>query len=302
MELWACGFNAWNQLQFEGRLPAQPQDLHAFQCILRDDDITILKTSLSATLVQTSSGRCQMAGLPDESLQYCTEKGHGCKSVAIAGNEKVAAVSESRIAQYDSLQAYLVEDGHVLEEDADIAAIAANQTTFTALSKDGTVLTWGDSRYEACLGRDVSEDSPASIPSIVHDLSDLPTGPVVKIVSGGYITAALTAGADVYIWGGRSGQSRLLDDLSGAPAPLDVEGQDILDIAVGNDHLVVLTTEHELFVVGEGRNGQLGVKTKRLTEWTQVVLPLGKNQRIVGITAGYKNSFVLVKDQEVNGT
>ena len=51
MELWASGFNAWNQLQFDGELPVEPRDVDAFKCVLRDDkDIEVLRTSLSATL------------------------------------------------------------------------------------------------------------------------------------------------------------------------------------------------------------------------------------------------------------
>jgi hypothetical protein len=51
MELWASGFNAWNQLQFNGELPSDPQDLNVFKCVLTDDkDIEVVRTSLSATL------------------------------------------------------------------------------------------------------------------------------------------------------------------------------------------------------------------------------------------------------------
>jgi hypothetical protein len=50
MELWATGFNAWNQLQFDGELQAQPRDLQKFSPMLKDNQIEILRTSLSATL------------------------------------------------------------------------------------------------------------------------------------------------------------------------------------------------------------------------------------------------------------
>ena len=50
MELWATGFNAWSQLQFDGELPAQPCDLREFSSVLKDEQIEILRTSISATL------------------------------------------------------------------------------------------------------------------------------------------------------------------------------------------------------------------------------------------------------------
>jgi hypothetical protein len=50
MELWATGFNAWSQLQFDGELPAQPRDMREFSSVLKDEQIEILRTSISATL------------------------------------------------------------------------------------------------------------------------------------------------------------------------------------------------------------------------------------------------------------
>jgi len=50
MELWAQGFNAWNQLEFEKEPAHNPRDLDEFQCLLVDESIEVLRTSLSATL------------------------------------------------------------------------------------------------------------------------------------------------------------------------------------------------------------------------------------------------------------
>jgi hypothetical protein len=58
MELWACGFNAWNQLQCDegGDLMSDAHDLDTFKCILQDDRIEVLRASLSATL--SKSAKC----------------------------------------------------------------------------------------------------------------------------------------------------------------------------------------------------------------------------------------------------
>ena len=129
---------------------------------------------------------------------------------------------------------------------------------------------------------------------MVEDLSDLPTGPIRKISSGGYVTAALTSGNDLYLWGGRAGQPKLLDQLSGTPEPVDLDGHDVLDVAVGFDHILALTTDHRLYVVGANRNGQLGLDVDELCDWREVILPLDGRQ-IVSVHAGYKNSFLLIE-------
>jgi alpha-tubulin suppressor-like RCC1 family protein len=138
--------------------------------------------------------------------------------------------------------------------------------------------------------------SSAATPCIVEDLSDLPTGSIVKISSGGYVTAALTSGNDLYVWGGRAGQPKLLDDLSGTPMPVDLDGEDVLDMSVGMDHMIALSTERRLYVVGSGDNGQLGVDEIQRNGWREVSLPLKPGMKIVSVYAGYKNSFLVVED------
>jgi alpha-tubulin suppressor-like RCC1 family protein len=139
-------------------------------------------------------------------------------------------------------------------------------------------------------------NSPASKPSIVEELSELPDK-IVKISSGGYATAALTSGNDIYVWG-RQGYLELSEPLTGSPIPLDLEGLDFLDVAVGMNHIVLLTTERKVFVVGAGRNGQLGLgpDIRELKDWKQVRLPLKEKQRVANVHAGYKNSFLIVED------
>lgn len=147
--------------------------------------------------------------------------------------------------------------------------------------------------------------SPADKPCIVEDLLDLPSGPIRKISSGGYLTAAITAGNDLYIWGGRPGLPKLMDELEDMPAAVNVNEHDILDVGVGENHIIVLTTEHRLFVVGFNDRGQLGVggsarfkDIKQREKWLEVKPALKKEQRIVGVHAGYKNSFLLVEGTE----
>jgi hypothetical protein len=53
MQLWATGFNAWNQLNFEQDakdFSSDPDDVHKFKPLLTDDHIEILNSSLSSVL------------------------------------------------------------------------------------------------------------------------------------------------------------------------------------------------------------------------------------------------------------
>ncbi len=50
MELYATGFNAWNQLLFGEDLEDEPHDLYEFHCVLKDKNIRVLRTGLSSTL------------------------------------------------------------------------------------------------------------------------------------------------------------------------------------------------------------------------------------------------------------
>ncbi len=109
------------------------------------------------------------------------------------------------------------------------------------------------------------------------------------------MTAALTSGNDLYLWGGRPGQTKLLAQLSGTPEPVDLDGQDILDVAVGADHILALSTQHKLYVIGANSNGQLGLDAEDVCKWRRVPLPLD-GKRIVRFHAGYKNSFLLVEN------
>ena len=67
---------------------------------------------------------------------------------------------------------------------------------------------------------------------------------------------------------------------------------------MGMNHIVLLTTERKVFVVGACGNGQLGLGSdiRELKDWTEVQLSLKGNQRVASVHAGYKNSFLIVED------
>jgi len=69
-----------------------------------------------------------------------------------------AEIQGKLIIEYPTLQSFTEGNGQLLGDFEDFERIEANQTTFTALSKPRGVWTWGDGRYESCLGREVLEE------------------------------------------------------------------------------------------------------------------------------------------------
>lgn len=195
-----------------------------------------------------------------------------------------------------SLCDYLgAEDGQDFQGLPHCTQVVAYDIGFAALFADGSVYTWGDERYKACLGRDVSEANPAEKPGLVSALQELPTGPIVKIAAGGYILAALTAGSDLYLWGGHPGRQTVPTEVTDEPKPIVVEEEDIVDVAIGQSHLLVLTTKGSVYAIGGNENGQLGLlSASKIDTWTLIELDLQHGSSVVGLAAGPRASFIVI--------
>ncbi|KAK7740180.1 hypothetical protein SLS63_001380 [Diaporthe eres] len=285
MELYASGFNAWGQLQFQAtESHAEPDDLHDFTCVLTGDVIDRPRTSLSYTTVVVN-GKMRTAGhLPTAHRQLWDEE----------SLPKFLDQSGS-VRRYQSLDGFLSQhECQTFPRLPPCQQLVAYETGFAALTRAGDVYTLGDERYSACLGREVSPARPADEPGLVTALQDLPTGPISKIAAAGYMLAALTTGSDLYIWGGHPGRKPVPADIDEEPTPVDIEENDIADVAVGETHVIVLTTNGDVFVIGENGNGQLGLSSKSEESWARVPLGLKDGRRVVGVQAGARNSFLLI--------
>ncbi|PQE29656.1 regulator of chromosome condensation (RCC1) protein [Rutstroemia sp. NJR-2017a BBW] len=346
MELWACGFNAWGQLQFaESASRAdndEPEDITTFtRVLLARGSIRIIETSFSACLVGISDGasdspeQVKVAGFPDGFLKARLDninKNGGTpdlnspilsistisdqylptpepyNNITSAGNDKIATFTTTHLTQYPSLPTYLSHSPDLIHPLSESTSLVSNHTTFTALTTTNRLLTWGDARFPSRLGR--PSTTPSNIPSPIPP-STLPESQIVKLSSGGPLSGFLTSSKDLYIWGSNphpfipelnpSSPSYIDPDEENpfAPVPIDIEGKDVADVAIGENHVLVLTTDGMVYGIGECGNGQLGFGEERgrCEEWR--VLDVGfekKGKRCVGVGAGYKCSFVLVED------
>ncbi|KAK4635040.1 hypothetical protein CLAFUW4_01920 [Fulvia fulva] len=155
--------------------------------------------------------------------------------------------------------------------------LVANHGTFVLLMDGGEVYSWGDARYQT-LARPVTGEgsTPADKPGAVEALGGLH---IDKIASGGWLGAALSRDGALYIWGnttpGSTEPLHALESASESGVALvelpsgDGEAPDVLDMAVGDNHIAVIAEDHQVYVTGDNRHGQLGLASAQswLPSW-----------------------------------
>ncbi|XP_078538714.1 regulator of chromosome condensation isoform X2 [Lissotriton helveticus] len=137
-----------------------------------------------------------------------------------------------------------------------IVQVVAGGMHTVCLSETGNIYTFG-CNDEGALGRDTSKEGTEAIPGKV-DLQEK----IVQISAGDSHTAALTEDGRVFLIGSfrdNNGVIGLLEPMKQSVVPVQVQiGVPIVKIASGNDHLVMLTSEGDLYTSGCGEQGQLG--------------------------------------------
>ncbi|XP_078788979.1 phosphatase and actin regulator 4B isoform X6 [Oryzias latipes] len=124
------------------------------------------------------------------------------------------------------------------------------------LSESRHVYTFG-CNDEGALGRDTTEEGSEMVPGKVT-LGEK----VVQVSAGDSHTAALTEDGSVYIWGSfrdNNGVIGLLEPMKTCPVPVKIPiPEPAVKIASGNDHLVLVTRDGNLYTSGCAEQGQLG--------------------------------------------
>uniref|UniRef100_A0A8C3BR78 RCC1-like domain-containing protein n=1 Tax=Cairina moschata TaxID=8855 RepID=A0A8C3BR78_CAIMO len=124
------------------------------------------------------------------------------------------------------------------------------------LSETGKIYTFG-CNDEGALGRDTSAEGSETTPGLV-ELQEK----VVQVSAGDSHTAALTDDGRVFVWGSfrdNNGVIGLLEPMKTSSVPVLLQlSSPVVKIVSGNDHLVMLTMDGDLFTCGCGEQGQLG--------------------------------------------
>ncbi|KAF3074566.1 hypothetical protein CFAM422_003525 [Trichoderma lentiforme] len=315
MDLFATGFNAWNQLSISQKiLTDEPHDLFAFTKVLSATAIERPVSRLTYTIVRRD-GRLITAGLAPEpqhlELLYTSAEDASGQILTIAQDKNTH--NSNNLVKHSSVSS--PNPDAIFPCTPPATQIAAFSTGFVILHSDGTVSTFGDSRFEACLGRDIDPPNrPSETPGPVPDLHEIASAddPVKCVTAGGTAVAALTTSGSVYVWGSYSTSStaskasgtshhhhrrgHAFQQLSGMPNYTEIDdGKDVVDVALGESHAIALTADGLIYVIGENSNGQLGMgkAIERAEEWVNVPFNATEGYKIVGVAAGPRASFIL---------
>lgn len=88
------------------------------------------------------------------------------------------------------------------------------------------------------------------------------------------MSAALTDSLDMYVWGCKPPTGpEVWPGLSEDCTPVDVQGHNVTDVGIGFDHMIVLVESGQVFAVGSGSHGQLGLNANCHLDWIEVVIP-----------------------------
>ncbi|MER5183161.1 Ig-like domain repeat protein [Streptomyces sp. NPDC002896] len=178
---------------------------------------------------------------------------------------------------------------------ASLALVAARPTA--AATPGDEVWTWGRNQYGQ-----LGNGSVNAAGQSVAGLTSLPSGTSVTQVSGGYgFSEALTSTGQVLAWG-QNDVGQLGDgSFTNSTVPVNVQvpdGTTVTAIAVGDDHILALTSTGQVLAWGYNDWGQLGNGT---TEESNVPVPvdLPDGTTVTAIGAGAGHSLALTSTGQV---
>jgi alpha-tubulin suppressor-like RCC1 family protein len=178
-------------------------------------------------------------------------------------------------------------------KDVEFVDIACGWTHNLALSKDGSVYSWGLGLYGS-LGH--GDTANKNLPEKIEILDGMK---VVQVQCGVWHSAVLTESGDVYTFGlnhhGQLGIG-LAKAMSATPELVDIEANDdmlsIKHISCGSRHTVALTMENQVFGWGWNKKKQLG----RNDQPEIVELPVqivNETQGVKWIKAGHWSTVII---------
>ena len=192
---------------------------------------------------------------------------------------------------------------------ADIVSVTAAGRTSYAVTSDGRVFGWGESRNGQMLvgtdngdGTFTVDEADVEAP---RELVELPDG-VVQVIGGARWSMALTEDGDVYAWGPNDvgptgaldGDSSVESDFSFLPTLIaELDDVNVVELVSGPNSILAVTDTGAIYGWGSNSDGRLGfvssgtVYTPTLIEFDGDALPFlqtatpGDNQRDVATDA-----------------
>eukprot|EP00697_Spironema_sp_BW2_P012156 gnl/Spiro4/28263_TR13973_c0_g1_i1.p1 gnl/Spiro4/28263_TR13973_c0_g1~~gnl/Spiro4/28263_TR13973_c0_g1_i1.p1 ORF type:complete len:432 (+),score=29.07 gnl/Spiro4/28263_TR13973_c0_g1_i1:103-1398(+) len=187
--------------------------------------------------------------------------------------------------ELDSVRPTLVE---TLREHR-VVQISCGGFHSAALTDTGHVFCWGGNKNNECA---VFSSSYAPAPMHVDHLADFC---VVKVVCGGFSSAALTDKGELYTWGfGMQGQLGH-GSYESEPVPRRVMGlSDVVDVSVGVQHMAAVTKDGRAYSWGNAADGRLGLASDR----TQRPSPTQMEDIVdaCGVACGSAHTLITVRN------
>jgi alpha-tubulin suppressor-like RCC1 family protein len=183
-------------------------------------------------------------------------------------------------------------------EHKNISAIFANGKNSAVIAEDNSVWTFG-SGSNGILGHGDSMDQPNQ--NAPKEIISLRKKNIQAISVGGFHMLAHDQHGGLWAWGrNNAGQLGLGEGQTGdhgEPQVVNgIEGN-IVALASGRMHSLVLTSKGQVYSFGNGRDAQLGLGDKKQRKSPTIIKDLPSN--VVSIACGRDSSFALTADGKV---
>jgi hypothetical protein len=199
----------------------------------------------------------------------------------------------------------------------------SNATSTTVLDANGKVWTaTKDPRYPKTLGRPYEGSSDfATIPYLSETI-------ITKVVSGGYMTAAVSSDGELFLWGqvcpGSTGELRVLSgnvegtmSITGISAmgeqdeyvhclEISIDGEEARahDVAIGHGHILIaaevqragMETIRAVFAAGDNSRNQLGLGTTGEFRESFEEIVAWRGRRVAQLMSGGWTSFAVMAE------
>ncbi|RPI67641.1 MAG: hypothetical protein EHM43_07125, partial [Ignavibacteriae bacterium] len=201
--------------------------------------------------------------------------------------------------------------GSVVKEPAkvkgvvDVQALAAGPWHSFAVGNDGILKAWGANKH-AQLG--TNDRSSKSDPVVVNGIAN-----VNNIATGAFHTIASTSTGVLYAWGWNllngcgtvgteyiNATTKQVDSTVFRRSPSTLGVKNVVDVAAGEAHSLVLTAGGTVHAWGVNDKGQTGREMDEAVTSTPKALKIGPGSGyVVAVAAGFDHSLVLGKDGRV---
>jgi len=177
-----------------------------------------------------------------------------------------------------------------------VRSIAAGKSHSAVVVEDGDIYTWGRG-WDGQLGHDIITEielEPRIVPKMQNRSSAL-------VACGQAHTVALTQNGNLWVWGDNSAGQLGIGSLKSTSSPVsvtDLDEQEVILVACGDEHTVCVTLANEVYGFGNGVQDQLGLGTLGIFPRPQRIPGLTAVSRIRILTCGKDSTAVLGGDDQ----